>query len=108
MLARITRLLLCLAIALLVRAQIPLDEGSASDAADVAASPVSNEAVPNDPISNDRIFGLIPNFQTVSDPTIPYVALRVRDKWKLFIKESVDPFAFFSAAAGAGISQWHK
>jgi len=32
----------------------------------------------------------------------------VRDKWKLFIKESVDPFAFFSAAAGAGISQWHN
>jgi hypothetical protein len=34
--------------------------------------------------------------------------LRVRDKWQLFVKESVDPFAFFSAAAGAGISQWHN
>jgi hypothetical protein len=34
--------------------------------------------------------------------------MRARDKWKLFVKESVDPFAFFSAAAGAGISQWHN
>jgi hypothetical protein len=63
---------------------------------------------PNEPISNDRILGIIPNFQTVSDPNKPFVPLRVRDKWKLFVKESVDPFAFFSAAAGAGISQWHN
>jgi len=52
--------------------------------------------------------GVIPNFQTVSDPATPYVPLRVRDKWKLFVKESVDPFTFFSAAAGAGIAQWHN
>ncbi len=67
------------------------------------------EAVlPSSPISNDRILGVIPNFQTVSDPTTPYVPLRVHDKWGLFVKESIDPFAFFSAAAGAGISQWHN
>jgi hypothetical protein len=52
--------------------------------------------------------GVIPNFQTVSDPATPYVPLRVRDKWQLFVKESVDPFTFFSAAAGAGIAQWHN
>ena len=59
----------------------------------------------SDPISNDRIFGLIPNFQTVSDPNQTYEPLRVRDKWKLFVKESVDPFTFASAAAGAALSQ---
>jgi hypothetical protein len=64
--------------------------------------------LPAPPISNDRILGVIPNFQTVSDPTTPYAPLRVRDKWRLFVKESVDPFAFVSAAAGAGISQWHN
>jgi hypothetical protein len=51
---------------------------------------------------------VIPNFQTVSDPTTPYAPLRVRDKWRLFVKESLDPFSFVSAAAGAGISQWHN
>ena len=58
-------------------------------------------------ISNDRILGVIPNFQTVSAPTAAYTPLRVRDKWKLFIKESVDPYTFASAAAGAALSQWH-
>jgi hypothetical protein len=59
-------------------------------------------------LSDERIFGVIPNFQTVSDPNRPYTPLRKRDKWRLFVKESVDPFVFFTAAAGAGISQWHN
>jgi hypothetical protein len=57
------------------------------------------------PISNNRILGVIPNFQTVSDPNAPYVRLRVRDKWWLFVKETVDPFTFGASAAGAAISQ---
>jgi hypothetical protein len=62
-------------------------------------------AVAASPISNDRILGVIPNFQTVSDPKTPYVPLRVRDKWWLFVKETVDPYSFATAAAGAGLSQ---
>jgi len=65
-------------------------------------------AQPSSPISNDRILGIIPNFQTVNDPTAPYKPLRVRDKWGLFVKESVDPYSFGSAAAGAALSQWHN
>ncbi len=57
------------------------------------------------PISDDRILGVIPNFQTVSDPGTPYAPLRVRDKWLLFVKETVDPYTFASAAAGAAFSQ---
>jgi hypothetical protein len=62
-------------------------------------------AIAAPPISNERILGVIPNFQTVDDPATPYVPLRVRDKWLLFVKESVDPYAFATAAAGAGLSQ---
>ena len=51
---------------------------------------------------------MIPNFQAVSDPLIPYAPLRIRDKWKLFVKETVDPYTFASAAAGAGLSQWRR
>jgi hypothetical protein len=72
------------------------------------AAPEIEAIRPPAPISDDRIFGVIPNFQTVSDPTKPYVPLRIRDKWNLFFRESVDPYAFASAAAGAGISQWHN
>lgn len=59
-------------------------------------------------LSNDRIFGIIPNFQTVSNPDEPFVALPVREKWELFIRETVDPYSFGTAAAGAALSQWRN
>ena len=93
-----TRILLCLVAPLLLHAQTQPDD----------IAPPVEAALRAPPISNDRILGVIPNFQTVSDPTTPYIPLLVRDKWRLFVKESVNPFAFFSAAAGAGISQWHN
>lgn len=96
MLARTTRMLLCLATPLLVSAQSTVDSPGPQGTAPSAS-----------PISNDRILGVIPNFQTVDEPAGPYTPLRARDKWELFVKESVDPFTFFSSAAGAGISQWH-
>jgi len=60
------------------------------------------------PISHERILHVIPNFQTVSDPAIPYAPLRARDKWTLFAKETIDPFTIASSAAGAALSQWHN
>jgi hypothetical protein len=62
-------------------------------------------AEPVDPISNDRILGVIPNFQTVSDPTKPMVPLKPGQKFDLFVKETIDPFTFVSAAMGAALSQ---
>jgi hypothetical protein len=97
MLARMTGIILCLASPLLLYCQ-PIPE-----------LPDVDKAVPSEPaISNDRILGVIPNFQTVSDPARPYAPLRVRDKWTLFLKETADPYTFASVAAGAGISQWHN
>jgi hypothetical protein len=87
--------LLCFALPLLLHTQTPPSGIPAAADAAVVASPISNE----------RILGVIPNFQTVSDPKTPYVPLRVRDKWVLFAKESVDPWTFFTAAAGAAFSQ---
>lgn len=83
----------------LLGAQTPPVAPPAAPAGEVPALPT---AVPE---SYQRILGVIPNFQTVSDPTLPYEPLRVRDKWKLFLKETIDPFTFASAAAGAAISQ---
>ena len=60
---------------------------------------------PVDPISSDRILGVIPNFQTVSESTGAVSRLTRRQKFSLFIKETVDPFTFVSAAMGAGMSQ---
>ena len=91
-----TGFLICLATSLLAYSQSPAD----------APDPIG-VVRPSAPLSNDRILGVIPNFQTVSDPNKPYEPLRVREKWLLFIKETVDPYTFASAAAGAALSQWH-
>lgn len=85
------RALFCLVTPLLLQSQTPPDP----------VVPVQ----PPDPISNDRILGVIPNFQTVSDPQTPYTPLAVRDKFRLFLKESFDPYTIATGAAGAAISQ---
>jgi hypothetical protein len=54
---------------------------------------------------NQRILGVIPNYQTVSNPDAPFVPLTVKEKWSLFAKESVDPFNAASAFVGAALSQ---
>jgi hypothetical protein len=95
---RTIRALLLLAAPCLLQSQTPADSVPQN------AGAVADSA---DPISHDRIMGVIPNFQTVPDPATPYKPLRVRDKWRLFVRETVDPYTFVSAAAGAGLSQWH-
>ncbi len=67
--------------------------------------PVMVEPAHPKPISDDRILGLIPNFQTVSDPLQPVKPLTAKQKWQLFVKETADPFTFVSAAMAAGFSQ---
>ncbi len=56
-------------------------------------------------LSHDRILGVIPNFQTVSDPSQAIAPLTVKQKFALFLRETVDPFTFVSAAGGAALSQ---
>lgn len=60
---------------------------------------------PADAISSDRILGVIPNFQTVSDPNRKVAPLTPKQKFSLFVRETIDPFSFVSAAMGAGLSQ---
>jgi hypothetical protein len=93
---------LLLAMPFVLRGQSAADSVPGSTPA-VVPAPVSD-----DPLSKDRIMGVSPNFQTVPDPTTPYRPLRVRDKWMLFIRETVDPYTFASSAAGAALSQWHN
>jgi len=57
------------------------------------------------PLSDDRILGVIPNYETVSDPHQPVSPLTVKQKFKLFAKETFDPFTPLAAAAGAAMSQ---
>jgi hypothetical protein len=56
-------------------------------------------------VNEERIMGVIPNYQTVNDPHAQVGALTVKQKWVLFGKSTTDPFNLFSAALGAATSQ---
>jgi hypothetical protein len=71
-----------------------------------AQSPAPAVHVKEVELSGKRILGVIPNYQTVDEGSANAGPLSVKQKWVLFAKETVDPFNFFSAALGAGTSQW--
>lgn len=55
--------------------------------------------------TDQRILGVIPNFQTVSDPKQAVSPLTAKQKFDLFVRETFDPFIVVSSAAGAALSQ---
>lgn len=69
------------------------------------AAPSSNADPLATGLSDDRIFGVIPNYLTVEQPELRVAPLSVKQKFALFAKETFDPFTFAEAAAGAGVSQ---
>ena len=70
--------------------------------ASVAAPLVEPGAVEK---SDDRIFGVIPNYLTVENPQPNVGPLTVKQKFSLFAKETFDPYTFAASAAGAALSQ---
>ena len=86
----------------LVRLRIPLAGGLSITAGIIVMQTVGFGQLLN---SDQRILGVIPNYQTVSDPNAHVDPLTVKEKWKLFAQETFDPFAIGSALMGAGFSQ---
>jgi hypothetical protein len=58
-----------------------------------------------DPFNEDRIMKVMPDYQTVRDPSAGVQPLTARQKWLLAWKETIDPFNIASAAMAAGFSQ---
>jgi len=58
------------------------------------------------PVFNeDRIMGVMPDYQTVRDTTRPVAPLTAREKWLLAEKETIDPFNIATAFLTAAESQ---
>ena len=77
------------------RAEAPADSSELAPA----------NAVPANPFNEERILGVMPDYQTVRDSSIPVAPLTARQKWDLVWKETIDPFNFASVAMGAAFSQ---
>lgn len=57
------------------------------------------------PFNEERILGVMPDFQTVTETGGRAVPLTAKQKWGLAIKETMDPFNVMNAALAAGLSQ---
>lgn len=57
-------------------------------------------------VHEQRILGVIPNYQTVNDPSVHTPALTAKQKWALALKETIDPFNVANAMLASGLSQW--
>lgn len=79
--------------------------GSAEPTLTEPADPPPSSTLPVTNGSSDRIFGVIPSYLTVENPQQNVEPLTVREKFKLFAKETSDPFTIASSAAGAALSQ---
>jgi len=56
-------------------------------------------------INEERILGIMPNYQTVNDPKSRFVPLTKKQKWTLGLKETIDPFNVVNVAIASGFSQ---
>lgn len=56
-------------------------------------------------LNEERIMGVIPNYQTVNDPHRRFRPLTPGQKVELAWRSTIDPFNLASAAIGAGLSQ---
>jgi hypothetical protein len=84
-------------------AMAPLHAESAADP--TAILPASPVAEAPEPQSGDRILGVIPNYQTVNDSSVPVAPLTPGQKWKLALRSTMDPFNIANSLVGAGFSQ---
>ena len=61
--------------------------------------------IPASPLNENRILGVIPDYQTVTDTGAGVKPLTPGQKWTLALKETIDPFNVINAAMGAAFSQ---
>ena len=57
------------------------------------------------PLNNQRILGVIPDYQTVRDSSQPIAPMSASQKWHLLLRESTDPFNIGGGAFGSALSQ---
>ena len=67
--------------------------------------PLAPDSPAEQPLNDQRILGVIPDYQTVRDPSQIMAPMTVKQKWYLAWKETVDPFNIATSAFSAALSQ---
>jgi hypothetical protein len=85
-------------------AQVVQPSNPDSSLSSVAAVPASNPETPSLDANDERMFKLLPNYRTVSDPSQPFSAIGAADKFKLVL-HYFDPFVYGFTATQSIIQQ---
>jgi hypothetical protein len=97
-----------LKIRILSLAALSLSIGIAAFGQPAATDSVIPSAAPApEPFNEERILGVIPDYQTVTETRATGTAapLTAKQKWNLALRETIDPFNLANAMVGAGFSQ---
>jgi hypothetical protein len=70
-----------------------------------SAGPIEPATPAGPALNEERLFGVMPNYQTVLDPSARSTSLTAKQKWNLALRETADPFNVASAAMASGFSQ---
>jgi len=82
--------------------------GARADDNILSVAPAASSAAAEETKQDDRILGVIPNYQTVSDPNRPFEPLTAKQKWSLFARSTTDPFVFANVILGAAMSHMRR
>jgi len=85
----------------------PETSPAGSESPELPEAPAANQPPPDeypDQESHQRLLGVIPQFAIVNDPSKAR-PLTVREKWRLYYRQTLDPYHFVDTGIAAGISQ---
>jgi len=95
---RIGRGAVLMAVSTLSLSRAGLQQGSAADAQQQANVPPQSQSK-----GEDRIFGIVPAYSITDAHNLP--PLKSKEKFRLFVRGTLDPFPIFVYATQAGIEQ---
>jgi hypothetical protein len=85
----------------IVNAVVPLESAdTAVEATSGAIKPSSRD--------DTHIFGVVPNYAAVNDPTHPFVPLSAAEKFDIAAHDAFDPFSWVVSGLYAGVAQWQN
>lgn len=73
-----------------------------------SAEPATSNAPTSVTRSDTHIFGVVPNYNAVNDPTHPFEPISSGEKFKIAAHDSFDPFSWVITGLYAGEAQWHN
>jgi len=77
------------------------------ESAEATALPAASAAKPQSR-DDTHIFGVVPNYNAVNDPSHPFMSISAGEKFKIAAQDAFDPFSWVTSGLYAGVAQWQN